>query len=78
MTDNNNFFAGQATMRQKAQTKIEKKTDAGLGMTKPERTTFTLSITKADKNKFQQRALDEGLTAAGLFHKMLEIYLGER
>lgn len=66
------FFTGQAQECQKAQSKIEAKTDSVLGIGKLERTTLTLSITKEDKIRLQVYASRNGVTAANVIHFLIQ------
>ena len=73
-----NIFASQVTKRQKEQEKIEKQAMEGDGYVKPKRITFAMSMTEDDKKWIKIQAAKEGTTVAGLFHKMVELYKGER
>ena len=70
----NSIFANQAQVREREQEKIEKKVERANAPRKTERTTLSLSITKADKEWLMDYADETGVSAAGMIHQLIHYY----
>lgn len=74
MSDTNRLFASQAQIREKDQKKIERQTERASAVKKTERTTLSLSITKADKEWLMDYADETGVSAANVIHQLIQYY----